>query len=686
MSSPENPEHGTIWLGTPDTSAVDGIYPVQGPVRASRLGVFDRKLTIGDATKDSDDFISSWVVSNLSGGGQIENINEGSDTSRFWDGTAETRFAGMVTTPPKIDVTGLGANVYPVGESGGNFWVSVYRTLKNVDGAGLATGGNLITAGTALTNEPGGPGTPFQGTAANELLFIPWYTNAGGFAAGYSTARGQTGSCTVTNYTATAYDGNYENGSPGATSFKVLDQTLYAIDGLGILWYTTNTTTWNVQMNEYGDSPLKLPAGQVPKRLEIFYWTDGSPALHCVTDSNLYMFNQFASRWELTNLQFPPHPYFGKASCVWRPGEDLWVSAGMDCVRLTAAGVIVPLVGLSRDDGVPWNYNGYIKQFIPEASHLYALVEGGTASVTPVYTNRSYTTNATVGAPQTVGTTSQQMHSMYAWTGLGWHRLWEAQAAGATATLTYAMIDGRANNYRLYWGSGNNLCSIALRRSFHNPKQGWMSGVDQFASVGFFETGKFDANMRGFNKLASHVTVFMENANANATATISYRTDITMAAYQAAPLTATEWVELGEVSATGTTILNFAEETVTGYTGQFSRGVDFNWIQFRVLFELTDADDPPIMEHFVFHYTKIPQDTSSFIFEVPLPPDTFMGRTSKKMADDLAALIEANQFCIFKHKGNQYRVRVAGVAGSEPVGDEGGGVRQVNLIEIEQGA
>lgn len=674
MSSPERPEYQTIWLGTSSTLAADGIYPVQGPIRVSRLGVFDRKLTIGDATKDSDDFISSWVVSNFSGGGQIENINEGSDTSRFWDGTAETRFVNQVTTPPKITSTAVGNKAYPIGVIGDNFYVSVDKVLKSVDGAGIGS----IVAATAMTTQPSGPGVPFQGTGANEIVFIPWKNN--GYAAGYSTAIETIATpkeITVTNVSSGV-------NVPGPLSLKVLDRTLYAIDGDRRLWYTTNGSTWNIQLDEFGSDPLKIPSGEIPRRLEIFYWSDGSPALHCITDRNVYMFNQFASRWELTNLQFPPHPYFGNASCVWRPGEDLWISAGMDCVRMTAANVIVPMVGLSRDDGVPWNYSGYIKQLIPEASCLYALVEGATEAVTPVFSNRSYTTSA--GAPNTLGTTSSKLHSLYAWTGIGWHRIWEIQASGENLTLTWAAIHGSQNNYRMYWGSGNNLLSMQLRRDFHNPKQGWLAGVDSFSATGFIETGRFDANMRGFSKLASHMTVFMENADANAYISVLYRTDSTMALYQDDPVNEDEWISLGTVSDVGKTILNFSESTVPGYSGQFSSGVEFNWIQFRLLFNLSNEKDPPILEHFVFHYTKIPQDTSSFIFEVPLPPDTFMGRTSAKMADDLAALLGENEFCIFKHQGKQYRVRVAGVAGSDPAGDEGGGVRQVNLIEIQQGA
>lgn len=691
MTSPEHAEYSTIWLGTPDTASADGVYPVSGPVRVSRLGVFDRKLTIGDATKDSDDFISSWVVSDFSGGGQVENINEGSDTTRFYDGTAETRFMNQVTPPPRMDIDAAGG--YPIGDIGSHFYAAAGENGKTLTAyfQGEAT---TPVATTAMTEIPGGPGVLFQGTAATAKVYIPWLLGGGYSKAHESDAT----TIVVSNHPSTNTVTDDGTGSPSPVSFKALDLTLYCIDVNGYLWATTDGATWKARRDEFNSGYLKIPTGETPHRLEVFYYTDNQPSIHLITNRNVYLYNSIAGRWELTNLQFPPHPDFGIASCVWRPGEDFWISAGIDAVRMTAAGVIVPMTGLGRDDGVPWGFAGKISQFVPEASCLYAIVKPTMVDPEPVFANRQFDTSVpsetpgeyTLTNPPASGIVSylktHRFGALYAWTGIGWHRLWELDYQAGD--ISWACISSvNEMDYRLYIGTSLGMVSMKLRRTFHNPKQGWQAGIDRFADKGYFETGRFDANMRGFSKLASHLTVFAENANANATITVYYRTNTTMAAYQDDPIAnPNEWVLLGEVNQTGSTILNFNEVSASGYEGMFARGVQFSWIQFRVVLELTDAADPPILEHFVFHYTKIPEDTSSFIFEVPLPEETFLGRTAQKMASDLAALIESNQFCIFKHQGKQYRVRVAGVAGSEPSGDEGGGVRQVNLIEIKQGA
>ena len=82
---PERPGWKMIWLGLADTPVEYGYLYVINEVRNSQTGVFDRRLTIGPADQDSDDFISTLSMGDWSGGGQISEMS-GADQSRYWWG------------------------------------------------------------------------------------------------------------------------------------------------------------------------------------------------------------------------------------------------------------------------------------------------------------------------------------------------------------------------------------------------------------------------------------------------------------------------------------------------------------------------------------------------------------------------------------------------------------------------
>lgn len=502
MTAPDKAEYSSIWLGRFDDAPEDGWLRVAGDVRDAQLAVFERKVTVGDATKDSDDFVSSLIVSDLSGGGQVEDMNEGSDAARFWDGVADTRSPNGITLAPlatevRPSAVTTAVGVYPLGDvyTTGNalarfacaFGTGVYLWSETSAAFGSASA-------SALNGTPREKGTLFYSTAdSRTYLYVPTGS------AGYCTVTAGSGSTPTVAPVAAAAQAStaVTTGKPGAVSFAVFNNQLWALDTVGQLWYTTDGATWTKFVDGTGAFMAALNPSRVPKKLLAYYDRLGEIQLYVVTDRDVWTVDIDGARWTLTNLQFPPHPDFGLDACVWRAGEDLWVAAGADAVKFTAAGVVVPLAGLARDDGLPVYKAGRIVSFQPEPSTLWALVQASGAG---------------------------QFTQLHGWTGIGWHKLWE-QAYPVSGAPSWLAVQTSDNGYRLWWGLAKGYAvHMTLPREMYNARQGVAAGMPRAAS-GTVVTGWFDASMSGFDKLASHVTIDMEAASSTETLSVGYICD-----------------------------------------------------------------------------------------------------------------------------------------------------------------
>jgi hypothetical protein len=654
---PDQSEWKTVWLGTADTPEADGWLPTSEVSYAS-LAVFDQKVTIGDATKDTDPFISSWIQGDFSGGGQIEIINEGSDTNRFWWGIADTRFPNHVTLPPLVEsFTKSPQVVYrPLGDAfvvaggrtamafsvwnGGVYSVVLFNEATKTFGALSAV---------KPWQHPGNYGAQnavsFRGDNAAPLLYVPQDTH------GYYTVR-DNGSFVPT--VQLAYASSMVDDIPAVRAFAVFNNNLMAIDVEGQLWRNVagGSDTWE-RLKLVTGGPLRVDRADEPRGLLSFFNRNGDPTLLVYTNRGLYMWDQNAGTLESTTISNMDHPEFGRHAIVFRPGEDLWINVAEGAIRFTNASVIVPGSGLDRDDGLPGVFRSTTAGYGSTPSYLFSATQGDIDDLS------SYNT-------------------ISCWTGTGWHGLWE----GSTQDELFPPVISTANDsstdtpsYRLWWGTTVAAHSIELPQDFHNPRQGRIVGVDSFAESGYIESGRFDAAMLGFHKLASHVAVACDYASATETVTVSYTTDMDLAADPDDPT----WHTLGTATAPGITSFGFDPDE-----DGFPEGTHFDWIRLRVdLARGVNAAQTPVVTAWTLHYTKIPHNAASFSFKVPLPLDTWMGRTGKEIATHLDSLLTADVFCKFVHQGKTYRARVAGVSGVDYTGEDTSGVRQVTLMEID---
>ena len=232
-----------------------------------------------------------------------------------------------------------------------------------------------------------------------------------------------------------------------------------------------------------------------------------------------------------------------------------------------------------------------------------------------------------------------------------------------------------ANSYALWWGeTDGTLYRMKLRRTFHNPRSGQNAetgrGIDTYAASGYVETGRFDANMTGFDRIASHVVIDADWASASEKIVVQYRTE-----------SMDDWATLGTVDSVGITSFSF-DPNGDG----FSEGLAFNWIQFQLSMERgPNVAITPIMRSMMLGFVKIPQNTESFVFTVPLPKRTWMARTANEIVDYLEGLLTAPGFLKLVHQDRAYRVKVAGISGADATGDDYSGARTVNVIAIPEG-
>lgn len=651
--SVERSEWKAVWLGTMDTPAEEGWLPTSD-LSVAQLAVFDQKVTVGDATKDTDPFISSWIQGDFSGGGQIEEINEGTDGNRFWWSCADTRFPNHVTLPPLVteakpsgtwqkamvlgdvySTGGVRTSVACAFDSGSG--VDVYLWNEGNDDIGGTAAATKLYAMAGMTGF--WRGVSFQGRAGSyPLLYVPQGD------AGYCTVHDNAGTPAVTRVASSAT-------VPKAICFCTYNDVLYALDQAGTLWSSVDGdgSDWAFETTPLND-PLRINPSEEPRGIVSFFNKNGDPTLCLISSAAVYMWDQDAFALEQTTLQAYGHFDFGRHATVFRPGEDLWISDGVNTIRYTSAGVIVPNVGAGRDDGLPGILRSRVSGFAGTPSFLFSTMRGEVASV-----NRN---------------------ALMCWTGTGWHSVWEKDAT-ATGWMTYPHVSVVSGGYRVFWAQDDTVYTMRLCPCFFNPKQAFLLGTGEFAEEGYVESGRFDANMLGFRKLASHLVVAADNATPTEKVEVYYQTDADAALDPVDPA----WTLLGTVTEPGLHALEFG--TVADGAQTFSQGINFQWMRLKVkLYRGADDSQTPILNAWTLHYTKIPSNTASFSFKVPLPTRTWMGRTGDDIKNHLNALLVDDSFIKFVHGGTTYRVRVAGVSGIDMTGEDMSGVRQVTLMNV----
>ncbi len=378
MTPPTRVEAGKIWLGRYDDPEERGYYQADN-LTFAQLAQFIRKLTIGDATKDSDDYISSFVQGNFTGGGQVEEMNEAAEIDRFYTAIADTMSANRNALPPYVwrarpnsnctecralDVGNDGIMYYAFNESGTWKVWGLNQTTRLFD---YNSG-----TGVALGSAPVGKAVRFDGA-----IYVPRGSS------GYTHITGSAGTPTCTTVSGSADPTTASpTSAPRPLMFRVFTQRLYAITAEGGIAYHTiaqkdaGANAWHWP---YGETTTDFPhieSSNTPLAMQVFPDKAGVESLYVKTENGLLIFDDNNPMFLETHVEFPPHPDKNQAFAVWPPGGDLHAPIGLYDTKLSTAFVYDPKFGLARDHGLPNELRGSITDIEPTIDMLYALVGG----------------------------------------------------------------------------------------------------------------------------------------------------------------------------------------------------------------------------------------------------------------------------------------------------------------------
>lgn len=616
-------------------------FKLMAPIAPQAVDRFPGKVTIGDYSKDSNDILSAWIISDLSGGHGVEDIQEGVDDNRYRFGTLYTRYPGQWSKPFELETETLGSGaIFPLGDM--YYSGTTYRMCAS----GAVLYQNTTSRGT-MSGAPSDAGVMFRGTATNAAFYVPQGSN------GYSTYIPATN--TFTN--------NNGGGDPDFQSFVRWDEKLLGIANDGTIYYATAaaaTTTWTAYT--LGGVNLRLDPSADIKKLHVFYNRTDEAVPYVVTGGNVWALDADTPRF----YQIPDfesvHPYFGVASAVWR--GELFVASGMDIfafngttIRLTAS--------LSRDQGLPYLYSNYVRTLWAGQNALYALARGVT----------------------TGGVT---YHSVHEWSGFGWHCVWATSNATVNGRLG---ITAASDEYVVYWGLANSgtIYKQNIPTAFTNPREAIaqsggdliMGNFTNVVTVGFFDyyqatyyldTGKFDANMKGYRKIAQGVELdllYARNGSEEAKR-IYYRID-----------NDTTWTQLGaDFYSDGMHQFTFGPTDPDGHT----IGIDFEEIEFRV--EVQDNLQIPavigetaVFSSLTFSFLKIMNPSLAWTTQLDLRED-YHDAAPETMLGFLTELRTLPRFFNIKHRSTTYRVRMSGMQGNEEGGNDTRSTYQCSWLEI----
>ncbi len=209
----------------------------------------------------------------------------------------------------------------------------------------------------------------------------------------------------------------------GATLGIEWDSKLFKMDDDGQFWYTTTPNSATAVWTATGGI-TNIKSGDI-KRLSIGPDASGNDIIYASTTSVLKAFSYTSGIWTDTYVKLPDHPTGGMGALTWR--QAIYLSYGLDVLGYVPINATVDALGLSRDDGMPQEYNGEIAYFTDGDAFLIALVDASKSS-------------------------GSSKSSVFAWDGVGWQHIWSppttliddcetAWTAGASVTASVDTSD-----------------------------------------------------------------------------------------------------------------------------------------------------------------------------------------------------------------------------------------------------
>lgn len=599
-------------------------------IQMSGIGTFPPKEVQNDWTRAHHEVNSSYTQSDTTGGGQIYEIDEATDGSRFWFATLDTQHMRQVVLPRKAESVTLEGPIVCLGDYDGDFIISANQDLYSIGADGVATDLTVTLAAAPYERE----GIAFKGTHTSLDFYIA-------VVGGYQVWDGSSLSALVTTCM--------------PVDWAEWDNKLYGIQADGQLGENPDGQSGNWTF------PVKVDARYTPTHLLDFYDRQDEPCLHIVCKEQVFAVDRANTKTVKTTLHPPRHPDAALAAAIFR--TDLYVSYGMSVDQYTGQSIIP--MGLDRDYGMPYQFRGRIRSMADGYNGVYALVEG---------------TETDADWPEVTSSLSQHMVALPAqgtptvimvWNVNGWHTVWNS--GDSLATPTNLCFSNANDTFRLYWGIGDDLKYINFPTALFNPIQrdpDW-----KFEESGYIEYGALDFSTTGLLKVMVGIEVRSKDVTSTETIEIEYNVDNS------------SWVSLGTISTQpqlGTTRLRLGENsTFPDGTARYD-GVSADSIRIRAR-ESRGADETksPIIESIGVVYQKIMGELNGYEFTVDCTKNNgYNNRTNAEIQGFLQEMISIGRLIPWWHQGEWKSVRLAGVSGEDETGIDIKGDRNVALLEV----
>ena len=508
--------------------SLNGVYYLVRSVQPGLASVYPERQVIGDVGRDSNPNASVLALSSWQGGIGVYQVGEAVTPDRSWWSTCQQRYKNNLVLPGLAVLTAASGvsgsfNVGTMGELNSEIYAAFGTSIRKYNNTTDSWGSSLATLPAVATDA-----ITFR---LNDVVYLAFATTGG--------------------YTYTSDGVTWTDDTTDTLYMTFWNDGLWGIDSTGQLWASFSIG------NESNEAQLPLPDSYVT---DLFVARDaaGDPIIYASTKVGLYAHDFSAQKFVETELKLPLHPYGGNGSVKWR--DSTYVPAGLGVYQYIngANSAVITIVGPDRDDGLPSDQRGTIKQLIASHNDLLAIVDATTAPGTALdaFDSGGLGSHMTSVIEPDIG-----YSSILGWNGVGWEVKW---LSGSTAkAITSAYVSNAYSVYRLWWALGEAIYYMRIPADIINPSE-----VTDFpyATSGEHITPWFNVGQMEIDKLALRLRVDTLGLSSTETVTVAYGLNLS-----------TSWTSLGAISSDGITTYEFPNSATP-------TGTEFRWIRWKLTF------------------------------------------------------------------------------------------------------
>ncbi len=607
-------------------------YKLARAVQNVLASVYPGKVATGDVGRDSNPNSSALALSSWQGGIGVYKVEEVSPPARAWWSTCQLRYKNNLVLPGLAVLTAASGvsgsfDIGAIGELASEIYAAFGTSIRKYNNTTDSWGSSLHTlpavATDCITVRMGG------------VVYLV-FAHTGG-------------------YTYTSNGVIFTDDTCDTKFLSFWDDALWGIDNTGLLW---TATTIGTETSNKGQLPL--PDGYVTDLL-VGRDAAGDPILYAATRVGLFAHDAAGAAFVETEMSLPFHPYGGSGSVRWR--DSMFVPAGLGVYQYINGtnSAVITIVGPDRDDGLPSDQRGTIKQLVSSHNDLLAIVDATSAPGTAL----SAFDSGGLGSHMTSVIESDLGYScILGWNDVGWEVKWRS---GATAkAITYAHVSNAYGVYRLWWALGEEVYYMRIPSDITNPLE-----ITDFPYATSSEhiTPWYNVGQMEINKLALRLRVDTLGLSSTETVAVAYGLNL-----------ATGWTSLGTITSDGVTEYEFPNSTTP-------TGTEFRWIRFKLSLARgsTITLTPSVPNHTLEYRKKMPVKWGwQAVLDIS---EFYKGNTPKQQRAALQTAISLGALMEFTYRDDDggtrnYYVDITQASGFEYSGlDERG---QVSLMLAER--